>query len=281
MITIGLTTFTDHPALINGNNRNVTLSEYSAHFPVVELDTSFYATPKAETILKWADQVPDNFQFVLKANKLMTMHDVATGEKVDEMTRNAEFRKFKLAVRKLRALGQLKTVLFQFPPTFRRDVNSIEFLRHIRIEMGDYPVAVEFRNDSWFESDLVDDLTSYLADLHITLVAADEPHTANVGVPFFSKVTNQDLVMISLHGRNTKGWVSQSEWRKKRTLYRYSDEELKKLATTTLELEKHSKEVLVIFNNNAGHDAAENALRFKELLNIQYDDLSPLQLDLF
>ncbi|WP_439646141.1 hypothetical protein [Lentilactobacillus senioris] len=32
MITIGLTTFSDHPALIDGASRKVRLTEYSGHF---------------------------------------------------------------------------------------------------------------------------------------------------------------------------------------------------------------------------------------------------------
>ncbi len=83
MITIGLTTFSDHPALIDGVKRKVRLTEYSAHFPVVELDTPFYAIPKSTVIENWQHQVPKNFQFILKANRVMTMHDQGSSEPVE------------------------------------------------------------------------------------------------------------------------------------------------------------------------------------------------------
>lgn len=49
-ITIGLTTWTEHPALIKNEQRPVTLNEYAQHLPVVEVDTFFYALPQVTTI---------------------------------------------------------------------------------------------------------------------------------------------------------------------------------------------------------------------------------------
>ena len=49
----------------------------------------------------------------------------------------------------------------------------------------------------------------------------------------------------------------------------------------TLHLLKESKEVAVIFNNNSGGHAAKNAKEFQKMLNIDFKDLNPKQLDLF
>lgn len=68
---------------------------------------------------------------------------------------------------------------------------------------------------------------------------------------------------------------------KKRTLYRYNDQELYELAETIKRLQGQTKEIGVIFNNNSGGDAAENALALKKILDITYDDLNPAQIDLF
>ncbi|CAI2566584.1 hypothetical protein AKUH3B203J_02740 [Apilactobacillus kunkeei] len=46
MITLGVTTWSEHPALINGEDRPVKLNEYAAHFPVVEVDNPFYGIPQ-------------------------------------------------------------------------------------------------------------------------------------------------------------------------------------------------------------------------------------------
>ncbi len=94
MITIGLTTWTEHPGLIGGETRKVRLTEYAGFFPLVEVDTSFYGIPSSSTIEKWQSEVPENFQFILKANQLMTRHDEGK-EEVDELTRMQAFRDFK------------------------------------------------------------------------------------------------------------------------------------------------------------------------------------------
>src|SRR5690606_42087414 len=43
------------------------LIDYSAHFPIVELDSSFYAVQPERNIRKWINETPEGFQFVVKA----------------------------------------------------------------------------------------------------------------------------------------------------------------------------------------------------------------------
>ncbi|MFQ7233379.1 MAG: DUF72 domain-containing protein, partial [Enterococcus hulanensis] len=42
-----------------------------------------------------------------------------------------------------------------------------------------------------------------------------------------------------------------------------------------------SAEVGVIFNNNSGGDAADNAMQLKKILQLDYEGLNPSQIDLF
>jgi uncharacterized protein YecE (DUF72 family) len=46
-------------------------------------------------------------------------------------------------------------------------------------------------------------------------------------------------------------------------------------------LQKTCKHIYVLFNNNSGGDAADNAKQFLQLLNIEYTELAPRQLDFF
>ena len=73
-ITMGMTTWTEHPVLIHDEQRPVRLDEYAQHFPVVEVDTFFYALPQISTIQNWLATVPPTFQFIVKANQKMTLH---------------------------------------------------------------------------------------------------------------------------------------------------------------------------------------------------------------
>ena len=47
------------------------------------------------------------------------------------------------------------------------------------------------------------------------------------------------------------------------------------------QLQKEAKEVYVLFNNNSGGDAADNAKELLEILGIEYEGLAPKQLGLF
>ena len=59
-------------------------------------------------------------------------------------------------------------------------------------------------------------------------------------------------------GRNEQGWqANDQDWRKKRTLYCYSEEELQEISSTIKKVDGATKHVGVIFNNNSGGDAAE------------------------
>ena len=281
MITIGLTTWKEHPALIGGEERPVTLTEYAGRLPVVELDTPFYGIPRQSTVANWQAAVPDGFQYILKANQVMTRHD--RQHPLDEAGITAAFDQFIMAIQPMVTAGKLMTVLFQFPPFFNRTTANIQYLRDVRLEMGKLPVAVEFRSPSWFETPgMTADVMAYLQSLKLTNVTTDEPHNLNDGIPLVETVTTPELAVVRLHGRNAQGWFNQgTDWRKTRTLYRYSEAELQDIAALVKRVAQHAQQVCVIFNNNSAKDAAPNALRLQEILGLHWQNLAPQQLDLF
>lgn len=280
-ITIGLTTWTEHPALINNEQRPVTLNEYAQYLPTVEVDTFFYALPQVTTIQNWLAEVPEAFQFIVKAHRGMTLHE--RGQEKGELEQL--FNRYRKTVAPLVAAGQLKTVLFQFPPYFDASPQDIEYLRLVRLWMGNLPIAIELRNQTWYRPGTLKSLLAFCRELHFTLVAADEPHGTVTSVPFVLATTNPDLVMMRLHGQNTEGWINQGKsWRKTRTLYKYSPAELQAFCDQINQLTPQPKELCVIFNNNSGKDAAPNALQLQKMLDIHFTGLatrSPEQIDLF
>ncbi|MGJ3976833.1 DUF72 domain-containing protein [Levilactobacillus brevis] len=281
MITIGLTTWKEHPALIGGEERPVTLTEYAGRLPVVELDTPFYGIPRQSTVANWQAAVPDGFQYILKANQVMTRHD--RQHPLEEAGITAAFDQFIMAIQPMVTAGKLMTVLFQFPPFFKRTTANIQYLRDVRLKMGKLPVAVEFRSPSWFETPgMTADVMAYLQSLKLTNVTTDEPHNLNDGIPLVETVTTPELAVVRLHGRNAQGWFNQgTDWRKTRTLYRYSEAELQDIAALVKRVAQHAQQVCVIFNNNSAKDAAPNALRLQKILGLHWQNLAPQQLDLF
>ena len=50
------------------------LRYYASQFPIVEVDSSYYAMPLPATTQQWAERTPDNFVFNIKAFRLFTGH---------------------------------------------------------------------------------------------------------------------------------------------------------------------------------------------------------------
>ncbi|MCP0886541.1 DUF72 domain-containing protein [Ligilactobacillus sp. WILCCON 0076] len=282
MITIGLTTWSEHTTLVKDEKRAVSLEEYAAYFPVVEVDTFFYGLPRLETVQKWQKQVPRNFQFIVKANKGLTKHP---GENLTGKLLQQRFIDFKKSIGSLIRDKQLKTILLQFPPFFRATKENVAYLHYIREQLVGLPLSLELRNQSWFEEGIKESLIKFCLDKQYTLVAVDEPTNTLASIPFVLTKTNPELLLVRLHGRNERGWnASGKEWRKQRTLYKYNLAELTELKEQLVLYEQDVKDICVIFNNNAGGDAAPNALELQRIMQVKFDNLGkkpPEQLDLF
>lgn len=123
------------------------LKHYSKYFNAVEIDSTFYGTPRLSTVKQWAMVTPHDFRICVKTPRKVT-HDLMLNQALDDM------REF---VRTITQLGQkLGVILIQFPPsfTFGRFNNRLaDFLFRLRTspEAGKATrFAVEFRHQSWY-----------------------------------------------------------------------------------------------------------------------------------
>lgn len=112
----------------------------------------------------------------------------------------------------------------------------------------------------------------------------DEPQSGEGSIPMVNRVTH-DIAFVRYHGRNVNGWtkkdMTDQEWRDVRYLYNYNEAELKELSDKVKILNHKAKDVYVVFNNNSGGHAAQNAKTYQDLLDIKYEGLAPKQLKLF
>ena len=280
MITIGLTGWSDHDLICPNPKRK--LEDYSNNFPVVELDSSFYAIPPARNINSWIEKTPDAFQFIPKAYRAMTKHE-DWHQHYDSLAHL--FETYKITFEPMRAVGKIKAILFQFPPNFICNREHVSYLRTVRQLMDDWPIAVEFRHNSWYSEEFKTGTLNFLKEMAFIHVVVDQPQTPHNSVPFTPVATNPDLTILRLHGHNYEGWLGENvdpdEWRSIRTLYNYSDDELAGIKKSAIALEEASKEVTVIFNNNSGGHAAANGKSLKNLLGLAFEELGPQQIDLF
>jgi len=141
------------------------LAYYATRLTTVEINNTFYRTPKASVVEGWVAQASGDFRFVFKASQRLTHHKRlnAAGEDV------------RYALDVYRAAGErLGPVLFQLPPNLRKDVARLEAF--LELLPGDVQSAFEFRHASWFEPDVYERLRARGAALVLSDVDdAPEP----------------------------------------------------------------------------------------------------------
>lgn len=140
---------------------------YASRLPAVEINNTFYRLPK-ETVLKsWAEQVPAEFRFVLKAPQKITHV-----KRLKDAASEVEYL-FRVA----KALGPTGgAMLFQLPPHLRKDIDRLK--NFLSILPGDQAVAFEFRHPTWFD----DEVYACLRERNCALCAAEMDETDNVDV---------------------------------------------------------------------------------------------------
>lgn len=282
MIEIGLTGWGDHDSLYEDVARQTDkLKTYASHFPIVELDASYYAIQPERNILKWIKETPERFKFVVKIHQALTLH---ADYKDFASSINSLFEDFKQMINPLIKANKLAMVLVQFPPWFDCNTKNINYIRFVKSQLKDVPTCIEFRHQSWFEEPMKEHTLEFLTQQGLIHSVCDEPQVGDGSIPFVNRVTHE-LAFVRFHGRNVHGWtkkdMSDQEWRDVRYLYDYNASELQDLAEKVRILDQKAKNVYVVFNNNSGGHAAQNAKMFQKYLDIDYEGLAPQQLKLF
>ena len=133
------------------------LRYYSERFPTVEINNTFYRMPAEAMLAQWTEQVPERFQFTLKAPQRIT-HQLRLR---DAESHVAEF------VRRAGVLGsKLGVLLFQLPPYLKKDLPRLRDFLYLLPSSA--RAAFEFRNDSWQDEEVYELLRSRAAILCVT-----------------------------------------------------------------------------------------------------------------
>ena len=80
-VLVGTCSWTDKTLIDSGNfypedvkTPEARLKFYASKFPIVEVDSSYYAIPAERTAKQWAERTPEDFIFDVKAFRLLTTH---------------------------------------------------------------------------------------------------------------------------------------------------------------------------------------------------------------
>jgi uncharacterized protein YecE (DUF72 family) len=183
---------------------------YSEHFRTVEINYTFRRMPTASVLDTWADAVPADFQFVLKAPEPIT-HRKRLKDAGDSVSGFLE-----IAVKLKERLGPL---LFQLPPTFEKDVPRLRaFLALLPLERR---VTFEFRHPSWFDDEVFGLLREHRAALCIADDILEVPVVATTawGCLRLRRADYDDAAL--------KTWVKQvrhQDWQDAFVFFKHEDE---------------------------------------------------------
>ena len=185
---------------------------YGQQFKTVEINNTFYRMPKTSVVEAWADEVPADFQFVLKASQRITHF-----QRLKDSSETLGFL--------LQAAGALKQrmgpLLFQLHPNMKKDAGRLRdflalFPKTVR-------AAFEFRHPSWFDDEIFGLLREHQAALCIAEAEGD------LDVPFVSTADwgYLRLRMPDYSDADLKAWLKKlrkAEWEDAFVFFKHEDE---------------------------------------------------------
>jgi uncharacterized protein YecE (DUF72 family) len=294
-IRVGSASWTDKTLIACGRfyppearSAEARLRHYVSQFPMVEVDSSYYGLPTPANARLWVERTPPHFVFNVKAFRLFTGHaasplvlpkdirqalgpDVPGSLDYEDLPaeiRDELWRRFIEALAPLRAAGKLGAAHFQFSPRIQRTREGRAHIAHCVDRMPDHLLAAELRHRSWFEGDAVDDTLAFEQSLGLVHTVVDSPQGFVNCVPCVWAVTNPQLALVRLHGRNRETWnLSHAKASSSRFDYWYGPEELAALVPEVAHLATQAKQVHVVFNTNNEDQGQVNARLMRKLLN--------------
>ena len=225
------------------------LKYLAGFFDTLEVNASFYRPVDPRNAARWVDHIADNPRFMLTAKLWRRFtHDT------NEWPGNAEARRFANGLTPLRDAGKLGALLVQFPYRFHRTTPNRDWLRRIAETFSAFPLAVEFRHDSWRTPETLEGFREY----DIAFCNIDQP-VINASLSPTEEVT-APLAYVRLHGRNYDNWFRETADRDARYNYLYTEEELKPWIPRIARMRERAAEIYVVTNNHFEGQAVVNAL---------------------
>jgi uncharacterized protein YecE (DUF72 family) len=189
---------------------------YAQHFDTVEINTTFYRLPKAAAVARWVDETPDDFLFAVKVSRYITHV-----KRLNDVAPNLALLYERIAP--LLASSKLGPLLWQLPPTYKRDDDRLA--RALEAFPPEQRHAVEFRHESWFTPEVM----ALLRERNVALVIGDRPQVH----AFQTHELTADFTFVRFHagtrGRNGNYshrelgvWVRRlREWSREADVYAY------------------------------------------------------------
>ncbi len=274
-----------YPSGVDGAEER--LRFYAREFPLVEVDSTYYAIPQRRTVEAWTERTPPDFIFDVKAHALMTGQPTEVArlprpirdelpQELREKRRvyrkdlppellDAAYRYFREALEPLIEAGKLGAVFLQFPRWVFPSNEARDSILDNRERLG-LPIAVEFRHGSWFNEKNAERTLRFLEDNQIPYVAVDEPQGFKSSVPPVVVQTSPELAVFRFHGRNAANWERKDIPPSERFRYLYDLDQLADWAPQITAVARKTRQTHVVMNNCYSNYGTTNAKEIAKLL---------------
>jgi uncharacterized protein YecE (DUF72 family) len=187
------------------------LRYYGERLTAVEINNTFYRMPKASLLETWAEQVPENFRFSLKASRRIThfkrLKDA--GEETEYLLRTAA------------VLGdRLGVILFQLPPHLKKDLPRLEAF--LDLLPDDTRATFEFRHPTWLEEDVFERLRGH--NCALCLADTDESDVAFVSTADWGYLRLRRSAYDESALVNWADRITSASWKDTFVFFKHEDE---------------------------------------------------------
>ena len=234
------------------------LEFYARYFPTVEIDSTFYAAPGADSVRRWLDLTPSHFRFSCKLPREIT-HQCKLRDC------SAELSGFLRAVEPL--VPKLHIILIQLPPSFLPKEGKVPLRSFVEQLPRDFRFAIEFRHPGWHRPQFI-----HLLEKHrICWVWADtSPLNERNLAPFEFQPRTTDFLYVRLLGDYTTKYDRDGKHRHRYRKLLWKREAA--MESWALKIERQLSDVRAVYayvNNHFEGFALESAQRLAERLGYE------------
>lgn len=142
------------------------LMYYSTQFNAIEMNGTFYSSPKKEQVITWKNKTPSDFKFFPKVTQSISHYSRLINVKEKLLTFLDAVTLFE---------EKLGIVFLQMHDNYKpKDFDRLQ--QFVEDFPKGYPFAIEVRNEEWFQNKAIfDRYATLLADHFITNVIVDTP----------------------------------------------------------------------------------------------------------
>lgn len=228
------------------------LDELVRYTDLAEISSTFHAPLKPEIASLYARKAAPNPDFLFTA----VLGRRFTQDRDQDPAAISAWKAGLFPLLRARRLGAL---ILRFPWAFRFTAENREFLIQLRRHFREFPLAAEFRHESW----LSDEARGTLIDYRLTFVNVDQPEYFRAMPP--SAVLTSGLAVVRLQGRHSaEAHRDFAEQRNPRP-YLYPLEILEQWLPRVHRLAAHASRTLVIAANPGPDHALVTALQLREM----------------